>query len=99
MRLDLMTSPEIDAYRRRTPGVILPVGSLEQHGAQGLLGTDALAAEAAAPETGAVQSRLCRHDVAAPVDDDGAGGRFDRVARTRRLRPRADGQRPWRQYR
>ena len=53
MRLDLMTSPEIEAYRRRTPGVIVPVGSLEQHGAQGLLGTDALAAEAVAREVGA----------------------------------------------
>ena len=52
MRLDLMTSPEIAAYRRHTPGVIVPVGSLEQHGAQGLLGTDALAAEAIARETG-----------------------------------------------
>lgn len=49
MRLDRMSWPEVErrlAAGRR--GVILPLGSLEQHGAAGLLGTDTLCAEAVA---------------------------------------------------
>ena len=40
-----MTSGEVDAYLGHSQGVILPVGSIEQHGNMGLLGTDALCAE------------------------------------------------------
>jgi creatinine amidohydrolase len=49
MRLDRMNWPEVEqrlASGRR--GVILPLGSLEQHGAAGALGTDAICAEAVA---------------------------------------------------
>lgn len=48
-----LSGPEIEAHLHRAPGVILPVGSVEQHGPIGLAGTDALCAEAIAREAGA----------------------------------------------
>lgn len=48
MRLDHATWPEVEAYLKRNRGIILPVGSTEQHGPMGLIGTDALCAEAIA---------------------------------------------------
>ncbi len=44
MRLDLMTWMEVEAYVAGGGGIILPVGSTEQHGPMGLIGTDALCA-------------------------------------------------------
>jgi creatinine amidohydrolase len=46
--LQLMTWPEVRAYLGRSRGVIVPTGSLEQHAEGGLIGTDALCAEAVA---------------------------------------------------
>ncbi|MEM1299980.1 MAG: creatininase family protein, partial [Pseudomonadota bacterium] len=48
MRLDLATWPEIETYLAEKSGIILPVGSTEQHGPMGLIGTDALCAQAIA---------------------------------------------------
>ncbi|NKB28570.1 MAG: creatininase family protein [Rhodobacteraceae bacterium] len=48
MKLDHMTWPEVEAYLTRSAGIILPVGSTEQHGPMGLIGTDSLCAEAIA---------------------------------------------------
>jgi len=48
MRLDHATWPEVEDYLKRNRGIILPVGSTEQHGPMGLIGTDALCAEAIA---------------------------------------------------
>lgn len=48
MRLDLSTWPEVENYLQSSTGVILPVGSTEQHGPMGLIGTDALCAAAIA---------------------------------------------------
>ncbi len=45
MRLQLMTWPEVERYLKRATGIILPIGSTEQHGPMGLIGTDALCAE------------------------------------------------------
>ena len=42
MQLELCTWPEIDAYLTRSRGVIVPVGSTEQHGPTGLIGTDTI---------------------------------------------------------
>lgn len=57
MRLDRMTWRQAEALFARLPAVLLPVGSIEQHGPMGLIGTDALCAEAvaegAAERTGA----------------------------------------------
>ncbi len=48
MRLDRLTWPEVGAYLERANGILLPVGSTEQHGPNGPLGTDALCPEAVA---------------------------------------------------
>ncbi|MBS9715802.1 creatininase family protein [Pseudohalocynthiibacter aestuariivivens] len=45
MKLDLMTWQEVDAHLARAPAIILPTGSIEQHGPMGLIGTDAICAE------------------------------------------------------
>ena len=48
MRLDLCTWPEVQAYLQRASGILLATGSIEQHGPMGLIGTDALCAQAIA---------------------------------------------------
>lgn len=45
MRLSLSTWPQVEAYLARSAGVIVPIGSTEQHGPNGLLGTDAICPE------------------------------------------------------
>ena len=52
MRLELSTWPEIERYLERSQGVIVPIGSMEQHGPNGLIGTDALCAETIARAAG-----------------------------------------------
>ena len=52
IRLDLQTWPDVEAYLEQCKGVILPLGSTEQHGPTGAIGTDALTAEAVALELG-----------------------------------------------
>ena len=42
------TWPEVEDYLKRSTGIFLPAGSVEQHGKAGLIGTDALCAEAVA---------------------------------------------------
>ena len=50
MQLALSTWPEIEAYLKRSDGIIIPTGSTEQHGPTGLIGTDALCAQDIANE-------------------------------------------------
>jgi creatinine amidohydrolase len=45
MELHLQTWAEVEAYLKRSKGIILPIGSTEQHGPNGLIGTDAICAE------------------------------------------------------
>lgn len=52
MRLELVTSPAVADYLERSQGVIWPIGSNEQHGPAGLIGTDHLCAEAIARRMG-----------------------------------------------
>lgn len=52
MRLDLCTWPEVEAYLRGNTAVVVPIGSTEQHGPNGLIGTDAVCAETLARELG-----------------------------------------------
>jgi len=52
IRLQLRSWPEVDDYLSRCKGVIVPLGSTEQHGPTGAIGTDALTAEAVALEVG-----------------------------------------------
>ncbi|WP_298918592.1 creatininase family protein [uncultured Roseobacter sp.] len=44
MKLEEMTWQEVDTYLATCQGVILPTGSIEQHGPLGLIGTDAICA-------------------------------------------------------
>lgn len=48
MELVFATWNEVEAYLDRSKGIIVPLGSIEQHGPNGLIGTDALCAEAVA---------------------------------------------------
>jgi creatinine amidohydrolase len=45
MQLHLQTWEEVDAYLQRSKGIIIPIGSTEQHGPNGLIGTDAICPE------------------------------------------------------
>lgn len=45
MRLDLCTWQEVEAYLQTSRGIIVPIGSHEQHGPSGLVGTDAICPE------------------------------------------------------
>ncbi|GGX89361.1 amidase [Litchfieldella qijiaojingensis] len=57
MRLQHATWQEVEAYLQRSTGIIVPIGSTEQHGPNGLVGTDAICPEAIAWALGE------RHDV------------------------------------
>ena len=52
MLLHLSTWTEVEAYLEKSQGIILPIGSTEQHGPTGLIGTDAICAEAIAHGVG-----------------------------------------------
>jgi len=56
MQLQYCAWPEVEAYLEESDGIIVPIGSTEQHGPNGLVGTDALCpqvlAEAAADREG-----------------------------------------------
>ncbi|MEM1140958.1 MAG: creatininase family protein [Pseudomonadota bacterium] len=45
MRLHLSTWQEVEAYLQRSTTILIPIGSTEQHGPNGLIGTDALCPE------------------------------------------------------
>ena len=45
MLLQLSTWQEIEAYLQQSRGIIIPIGSTEQHGPNGLIGTDAICPE------------------------------------------------------
>jgi creatinine amidohydrolase len=52
MQLHLSTWPEVETYLKTSQGLILPIGSTEQHGPTGLIGTDAICAEIVAKGVG-----------------------------------------------
>ncbi len=52
IRLDLFTWTEVEKYLSKCKGIILPLGSTEQHGPTGAIGTDAITAESVAREVG-----------------------------------------------
>ncbi|NJO74157.1 MAG: creatininase family protein [Leptolyngbyaceae cyanobacterium RM1_406_9] len=52
MLLHLSTWLEVEAHLTQSQGIILPIGSTEQHGPSGLIGTDAICAEAIARGVG-----------------------------------------------
>ncbi len=83
MRLDRMSVSALEArFAAGRRGIILPLGSLEQHGAPGLLGTDAICAQAVADGAAA------RADgISAPVLAYGQAQFHLRRAGTASLRP------------
>lgn len=52
MQLQLSTWLEVEEYLQSSTGIIIPIGSTEQHGPTGLIGTDAICAEAIAKGVG-----------------------------------------------
>jgi creatinine amidohydrolase len=52
MLLHLSTWPEVEAYLKTSTTIIIPIGSTEQHGPVGLIGTDAICAEVIAQGVG-----------------------------------------------
>ena len=52
MQLQLSTWPEVEDYLERSTGIIIPIGSTEQHGPNGFIGTDALCPEVIARGVG-----------------------------------------------
>ncbi|HEY9690746.1 MAG TPA: creatininase family protein [Oculatellaceae cyanobacterium] len=52
MLLHLSTWSEVEDYLEQSQGIILPIGSTEQHGPTGLIGTDTICAEAIARGVG-----------------------------------------------
>jgi creatinine amidohydrolase/Fe(II)-dependent formamide hydrolase-like protein len=53
MLLQNASWPEVEAYLAGSKGIIIPIGSHEQHGPNGLVGTDAICPEVIAREAGA----------------------------------------------
>jgi creatinine amidohydrolase len=52
MQLQLSSWPEIEAYLAKSKAILIPIGSTEQHGPTGLIGTDALCPEFIARRVG-----------------------------------------------
>ena len=58
MLLHLCTWPEVETYLARSKGILVPIGSTEQHGPSGVIGTDAICAEAVARGAGEAAGAL-----------------------------------------
>src|SRR3990172_10774650 len=58
MLLHYCTWSEVEARLARDTGIIVPIGSTEQHGPNGLIGTDALCAEVVAKGVGEAADAL-----------------------------------------
>jgi creatinine amidohydrolase len=82
MQLQLTTWPEVEAYLTRSRGIIVPIGSTEQHGPNGLVGTDALCAEGIARGVG-----LAADALVAPTISVGMAVHHMRFPGTMTLRP------------
>ncbi|MCC5996348.1 MAG: creatininase family protein [Oceanicaulis sp.] len=52
MQLQQASWPEVESYLKTSKGIVIPIGSFEQHGPNGLIGTDALCPEVIAREAG-----------------------------------------------
>ena len=52
MQLQLATWKDVETYLTKSTGIIIPIGSTEQHGPNGLIGTDAICPEVIAKGVG-----------------------------------------------
>jgi creatinine amidohydrolase len=64
MQLQTSTWQEVEAYLEGSKGVIIPIGSTEQHGPTGLIGTDAITAEVIAARAGEISGALVAPTIA-----------------------------------
>ncbi|MGQ0664497.1 MAG: creatininase family protein [Pseudomonadota bacterium] len=64
MLLHLQTWREVEDYLERSQGIIIPIGSTEQHGPSGLIGTDAICAEVVARGVGEAAAALVAPTIA-----------------------------------
>jgi len=64
MQLQLQTWQEVEVYLQNSRGIILPIGSTEQHGPIGLIGTDAICAEVIARGVGDAAGALVAPTIA-----------------------------------
>ena len=62
MLLHLQTWREVETYLTRSRAIIIPIGSTEQHGPNGLIGTDAICAEVVAKGVGEAADALVGAD-------------------------------------
>ena len=58
MRLQYVTWQDVETYLKDNTGIIVPIGSTEQHGPTGLIGTDAICPELVAWEVGKTHNIL-----------------------------------------
>ena len=58
MRLQFATWPEVEAHLERSTAILIPLGSTEQHGPGGLVGTDAVVAEGIAARAASHDDRI-----------------------------------------
>src|SRR5258708_26004873 len=82
MQLHLSSWPEVEAYLAKSKAILIPIGSTEQHGPNGLLGTDALCPEIIARRAGDEAGILIR-----PTFNVGPAQHHMAFARTIPLRP------------
>jgi len=52
MQLELSTWQDIETYLEKSKGIIVPIGSMEQHGPTGLIATDSICPEVIAKRMG-----------------------------------------------
>ena len=64
MLLHLQTWPDVEKYLETSQGIIIPIGSTEQHGPNGLIGTDAICAEVIARGVGEATDALVAPTIA-----------------------------------
>ena len=64
MQLQMQTWAEVERYLETSTTAIMPIGSTEQHGPNGLIGTDALSAEAIAIAVGAATGLMVAPTIA-----------------------------------
>ncbi len=64
MLLHLQTWPDVEGYLKHSQGIVIPIGSTEQHGPNGLIGTDAICAEIVARGVGEAADALVAPTIA-----------------------------------
>jgi len=64
MLLHLQTWPEVETYLKTKTAIIVPIGSTEQHGPTGLIGTDAICGEAVGRKLGEATNTLVAPTIA-----------------------------------